>query len=136
MRFSVNATVVQPVIGTRKRHTDCFFAKPRTQRANAALVHARSVAPCVTSEASMRYEIVEQAGAVEAIGAHSGYRIRMALGLSATGPQVRVWVRGSESEEEVEVGVPLKKTSNREEAFDHGYAQAALWIDAENKRIL
>jgi hypothetical protein len=84
----------------------------------------------------MKYEIVDHAGAVEAIGAYGGYRIRMSLGLSPTGPQVRVWVRGSESEEEVEVDVPLKRLNNRDEAFDHGYAIAALWIDAENKRIL
>jgi hypothetical protein len=84
----------------------------------------------------MRYEIADRAGAVEAIGAYSGYRIRMALGLSATGPHVRVWIRGSESEEEVEVDVPSKVLGNRDEAFDHGYANAVLWIDAENKRIL
>ena len=84
----------------------------------------------------MKYEIVDRAGAVEAIGAYSGYRIRMSLGLSATGPHVRVWVRGSESEAEVEVEVPPKVLSHRDAAFDHGYAHAALWIDAENKRIL
>ena len=84
----------------------------------------------------MKYEIVDHLGAVEAIGAYSGYRIRMSLGLSATGPQVRVWVRGSESEEEVEVKAPLKLLGNRNEAFDHGYLHAVLWIDAENKRIL
>ena len=84
----------------------------------------------------MKYEVVERAGAVEAVGAYGGYRIRMPLELSATGPSVRVYVRGSESEAEVEVDVPPKALKKREEAFDHGYAHAAMWIDAENKRIL
>ena len=70
------------------------------------------------------------------MGAYSGYRIRMLLGLSAAGQSIRVWVRGSESEAEVEVDVPPKALGNREEAFDHGYAHATLWIDAEDKRIL
>ena len=84
----------------------------------------------------MKYEIVERTGTVEALGAYSGYRIRMSLGLSSTGQNVRVWVRGSESEDEVEVDVPPKALRDRNEAFDHGYAHAALWIDAEDKRIL
>jgi len=83
----------------------------------------------------MKYEVVEREGGVEAIGAYSGYRIRMALGLSAAGPQARIWVRGSESEAEVEVDVPLKPSRDRTEAFERGYAHAVLWIDAENKRI-
>ena len=49
----------------------------------------------------MKYELVENDRGVEAISAYSGYRIRMSLGLSAAGPQARVWVRGSESEAEV-----------------------------------
>ena len=83
----------------------------------------------------MKYEVVQHDGGVEAIGAYSGHRIRMPLGLSAAGPQVRTWVRGSESEAEVEVDVPLKPSRDRTEAFDHGYAHAVLWIDAENKHM-
>ena len=83
----------------------------------------------------MKYEVVEHDGGVEAIGAYSGHRIRMSLGLSAAGPHARVWVRGSESEAEVEVDVPIKPSRDRTEAFDHGYAHAVLWIDAENKHI-
>ena len=78
---------------------------------------------------------MEREGGVEAIGAYSGYRIRMSLGLSAAGPQARVWVRGSESEAEVAVDGPLKPSRDRNEAFEHGYAHAVLWINAENKRI-
>jgi hypothetical protein len=83
----------------------------------------------------MKYEVVAHDRGVEAIGAYSGHRIRMVLRLSAVGPQPCVWVRGSESEAEVGVDVPLRPSSNRSEAFDHGYAHAVLWIDAENKRI-
>ena len=83
----------------------------------------------------MKYELVENDRGVEAISAYSGYRIRMSLGLSAAGPQARVWVRGSESEAEVEVDVPLRPSGNRDEPFEHGYAHAVMWIDAENKRI-
>ena len=83
----------------------------------------------------MKYEVVEGEGGVEAIGAYCGYRIRMSLGLSAAGPQASVWVRGSESEAEVAVDGPLKPSRDRNEAFEHGYALAVLWINAENKRI-
>ncbi len=83
----------------------------------------------------MKYALVQNDRGVEAIGAYSGYRIRMSLGLRAAGPQPRVWVRGSESEAEVEVDVPLRPSRNRDEAFEHGYAHAVLWVDAENKRL-
>jgi hypothetical protein len=84
----------------------------------------------------MKYEQVEGADGIEAIGAYSGYRVRMSLVAADAGLEVDVRVRGSESEEEVAVEVPHMAFRNASDAFDHGYEWAVLWIDAENKRIL
>ena len=85
----------------------------------------------------MKYETVARGHRLEAIGAHSGYRIRMST-LSAgdleTWP-VNVYVRGSESEDEVKVDVPKKRLVSATEAFDHGYACAVAWIDAMDHRL-
>jgi len=84
----------------------------------------------------MKYEILQQGDRLEAIGAHSGYRIRI-----STVPTTRVsmWpvsvhVRGSESEDEVQVHVPKRHLSNATEAFDYGYECAVQWIDALDHR--
>lgn len=84
----------------------------------------------------MKYEVIDHGDAVEAITAYSGYRVRMRLEGSADSLHVRVHVRGSESEDEVEIGVPRHPLPSATQAFDHGYECATLWIDAENKRIL
>ena len=84
----------------------------------------------------MKYEVVSQRPAMEAIGAHSGYRIRMCLHKAESGLQVEVRVRGSESEEEVAVDLPVMTFTTESEAFDYGYRCAVLWIDAANKHIL
>ena len=84
----------------------------------------------------MKYEIVERGHRLEAIGAHSGYRIRIAT-LSATDLTmwpVSVHVRGSESEDEVRVDTPKRHLSSAIEAFDYGYECATLWIDALDHR--
>ena len=83
----------------------------------------------------MKYEIVERGHRLEAIGAHSGYRIRMST-LSATDLvtwPVTVHVRGSESEDEVHVDVPKRLHRSAHEAFEHGFECATLWIDAMNR---
>jgi len=85
----------------------------------------------------MKYEITQQGDRLEAIGAHSGYRIRISTVLSTT---VAVWpvsvhVRGSESEAEVQVDLPKRHLSNATEAFDYGYECAAQWIDAQDHRL-
>lgn len=84
----------------------------------------------------MKYEVVKQGATVEAIGAHSGYRIRMSLHKAEAGLQVEVRVRGSESEEEVAVELPVRAFAHESDAFDYGYACAVLWIDAANRHIL
>ena len=84
----------------------------------------------------MKYEITRQGPRLEAIGTHSGYRIRIST--VAESPvalwPVSVHVRGSESEEEVQVDVPERHLSNATEALDHGYDCAVLWIDALDHR--
>ena len=80
----------------------------------------------------MKYEIVPHGHRLEAIGAHSGYRIRMSTlsaGDLASWP-ISVHIRGSESEDEVRVDVPKRHLASAHEAFDYGYACAVLWIDA------
>ncbi|HMC16276.1 MAG TPA: hypothetical protein VKI18_11625 [Albitalea sp.] len=80
----------------------------------------------------MKYQIVGRGHRLEAIGAHSGYRIRIST-LSATDLAmwpVSVHVRGSESEDEVRVDTPKRHLSSATEAFDYGYECATLWIDA------
>ena len=80
----------------------------------------------------MKYEVRALGHRLEAIGAHSGYRIRMST-LSAEGLEcwpVSVHIRGSESEAEVKVDVPKRQLGSPTEAFDFGYQCATLWIDA------
>ena len=84
----------------------------------------------------MKYEIAERGHRLEAIGAHSGYRIRIST-LSAT--DLAMWpvsvpVRGSESEDEVRVDTPKRHLSSPTEALDYGYECATLWIDALDHR--
>lgn len=85
----------------------------------------------------MKYEITHQGPRVEAIGAHSGHRVR--LSTVAASPMamwpVSVHVRGSESEDEVAVDVPACHHANATEALDFGYACAVLWIDALDDRL-
>ena len=85
----------------------------------------------------MKYELVEHGHRLEAIGAHSGYRLRLST-LSAgdlvTWP-VSVHVRGSESEDEVRGDVPKRHLGSAKEALDFGYDCAVLWIDALDHRL-
>lgn len=84
----------------------------------------------------MKYEVVQRGHRIEAIGAHSGYRIRMST-LSATDLlswPLSVHIRGSESEDEVRVDVPKRHLASAREAFDFGYECATLWIDALDHR--
>ncbi len=86
----------------------------------------------------MKYEIIERGHRLEAIGAHSGYRIRMSTLSAANLPDwpVTVHVRGSESEAEVRVDVPKRQLNSARDAFDYGYECATLWIDALDHRLI
>jgi hypothetical protein len=87
----------------------------------------------------MKYEVISLGRRLEAIGAHSGYRIRLStLSVAAEGSQswpVSVYVRGSESEDEVKVDVPKHQLGGPIEALDYGYHCATLWIDAIDHRL-
>ena len=85
----------------------------------------------------MKYEIIERGRRIEAIGAHSGYRIRLStLPHSPTGSwPVHAGVRGSESEDEVAVPIPHRLLPSVEQALDYGYECAVLWIDAQDHRL-
>ena len=83
----------------------------------------------------MKYEVMARGHRLEAIGAHSGYRIRMStLSRGLPGWPVTIHVRGSESEDEVKVEVPVRHHGSAAEAFDYGYECATLWIDALDHR--
>ena len=84
----------------------------------------------------MKYHLAERGERLEAIGNHSGYRIRIST-LSAANLAmwpVSVHVRGSESEDEVRVDAPRRHLSSANEAIDYGYECAVLWIDAQDHR--
>ena len=84
----------------------------------------------------MKYDICQRGECLEAIAAHSGYRIRVST-LSAADLAmwpVSVHVRGSESEDEVRVDAPKRHLASAMEAIDYGYECAVLWIDAQDHR--
>jgi hypothetical protein len=85
----------------------------------------------------MKYDILERGERLEAIGAYSGYRIRICT-LSAANLAmwpVSIHVRGSESEDEVRVEAPRRHLASAREAIDYGYEFAVLWIDAQDHRL-
>ena len=84
----------------------------------------------------MKYHLTERGERLEAIGAHSGYRIRictLSAGNLAMWP-VSVHVRGSESEDEHRVDTPKRHLASALEAIDYGYECAVLWIEAQDHR--
>jgi hypothetical protein len=85
----------------------------------------------------MKYQVIDHGPWLEAMGAHSGYRVRMSTASSGAAGQwaVQVFVRGSESEGEVAVDVPHRPLASAAEAFDFGYQCATLWIDAQSHRM-
>ena len=84
----------------------------------------------------MKYEVSHHGQRLEAIGAHSGWRIRMSTLAAEHLDQwpLHVAVRGSESEDEVTVEIPRRRLASPTEAFDFGYECATLWIDALDHR--
>ena len=84
----------------------------------------------------MKYDLAERGERLEAIGHHSGYRIRIST-LSAANLSmwpVSVHVRGSESEDEVNVDAPRRHLGSAAEAIEYGYECAVLWIEAQDHR--
>jgi hypothetical protein len=84
----------------------------------------------------MKYHITERGERLEAIGAYSGYRIRIST-LSAANLAmwpVSIHVRGSESEDEVRVDAPKRHLVSAIDAIEYGYECAILWIDAQDHR--
>ena len=79
----------------------------------------------------MKYELVKPGDPTEALGAYSGYRIRLVArrdgetGLYSIG----VFYRGSESMPEQAVPVVAAATNSPVEALDLGYTLAVDWID-------
>ncbi len=84
----------------------------------------------------MKYDVTERGGRIEAIGAHSGYRIRISTLAAADVDMwpVSIHVRGSESEDEVRIDAPKRHLASAMEAIDYGYHSAVLWIDAQDHR--
>ncbi|HSW21001.1 MAG TPA: hypothetical protein VLJ86_27510 [Ramlibacter sp.] len=84
----------------------------------------------------MKYDIIKRGERLEAVGAHSGYRIRICTvaAVNVAMWPVSVHVRGSESEDEVRVEAPKRHLSSAMEAIDYGYEAAVLWIDAQDHR--
>lgn len=84
----------------------------------------------------MKYEVVKHGERLEAIAAHSGYRIRIStVAQAAVGLwPVSVHVRGSETEDEVQVQLPKQHHASAEAALAYGYDGAVQWIDARDHR--
>ena len=79
----------------------------------------------------MKYELMKKSDPTEALGAYSGYRIRLvARRDAATGLySISVFYRGSESMPEQAVPVAAAATQTPAEALDLGYSLAVDWID-------
>lgn len=82
----------------------------------------------------MKYEVTQPGNPTEALGAHSGYRIRLVATRddgSAT-YTVRALFRGSESMPENAVPIAKGRFETVTQALDAGYAAAVEWIDRED----
>ncbi|MDE2595007.1 MAG: hypothetical protein KGL57_12285 [Burkholderiales bacterium] len=81
----------------------------------------------------MDHEITRGVDQEEAIGAHSGFRIRVVTAWDASSRQfiVSAFVRGSETEEEVQMDTKGRRFALIQDAEDHGFALATQWIDQQ-----
>ena len=79
----------------------------------------------------MKYELVKAGDPSEALGAYSGYRIRLVARRDAESGlyAIRVFYRGSESMPEQAVPVSAAAMETPVAAMDLGYALAVDWID-------
>lgn len=81
----------------------------------------------------MDHQITRNADHEEAIGAHSGFRIRVVTAWEASSRQfvAHAYVRGSETEDEVAVDTQERRFALMQDAQDHGFAAATQWIDRQ-----
>lgn len=81
----------------------------------------------------MDHQITRGIDQEEAIGAHSGFRIRVVTTWDASSRRfgVRAYVRGSETEEEVQMATEGERFALLQDAQDHGFAVATDWIDLQ-----
>jgi hypothetical protein len=81
----------------------------------------------------MDHQVTRGAEQEEAIGAHSGFRIRVVTAWDAASRQygVDAYVRGSETEEEVAMTTQGRRFALIQDAEDHGFAVATQWIDQQ-----
>lgn len=81
----------------------------------------------------MDHQVTHSADQEEAIGAHSGFRIRVVTTWNAPTRQfvASAYVRGSETEEEVAVDMQGRHFALLQDAQDHGFAAAIQWIDQQ-----
>lgn len=79
----------------------------------------------------MKYQPTTGSDPAEALGAYSGYRIRIVVRRDPGSERLlpAVSFRGSESMPEQPVPAEGRAFDCLEEAFDAGYAQAVAWID-------
>ena len=84
----------------------------------------------------MKYALVKPGDPTEALGAYSGYRVRLVAqrdvesGLYSVG----VFYRGSESMPEQAVPLAAAATATPTDALDLGYSLAVDWIDRMDGR--
>lgn len=81
----------------------------------------------------MDHQVIRGVDHEEAIGAHSGFRIRVVTAWDAPSRQfvVSAFVRGSETEEEVMMPTQGQHFALMQDAEDHGFAVATQWIDQQ-----
>lgn len=81
----------------------------------------------------MDHQVSRSLDREEAIGAHSGFRIRVVTTWEAASRcfEVSAYVRGSETEEEVLMDTQGQRFALIQDAEDHGFAVATAWIDQQ-----
>lgn len=82
----------------------------------------------------MDHQVTHSGDHEEAIGAHAGFRIRVVTAWDAAARQfvVHAYVRGSETQDEVDVDTQGRRFALIQDAQDHGFAVATQWIDRQS----
>lgn len=81
----------------------------------------------------MDHQVTHSSDQEEAIGAHSGFRIRVVTSWDASTRQfvVKAYVRGSETQDEVAMDTQGRRFALIQDAENHGFAAAIQWIDQQ-----